>query len=212
MNKQPQIPLDLSPQPRHLFSNLLISGSNAAAVKTLKAWPDWPSPILLLMGPQGSGKTHMGQAWAAETKGVFVDNAASVNEAELFNIMNQALNGEVKGLLLADRMLPSEWDIKLPDLVSRLKNTPRIMVEEPDDDILEPIIRRLFEDQGRVVSQDLIAYLLKYHERSVVAQREIVMALEAAAQGQKVDLTKAFAAKFLKARSEGDLFAVPGEE
>ena len=100
----------------------------------------------------------------------------------------------------------------MPDLVSRLKNTPLITVEEPDDDILEPIIRRLFEDQGRVVSQDLIAYLLKYHERSVAAQREIVMALEAAAQGQKVDLTKAFAAKFLKARSEGDLFAVPGEE
>ncbi|MDA8708857.1 hypothetical protein N9M10_05720 [Hellea sp.] len=212
MNKQPQIPLDLSPKPRHLFSNLLISGSNAAAVKTLRAWPDWPSPVLLLIGPQGSGKTHMGQAWAAEYKGIFIDSASSVDEAELFSIMNQALNGEVMGVLLADRLLPGEWDIKMPDLVSRLKNTPHITVEEPDDDILEPIIRRLFEDQGRVVSQDLIAYLLKYHERSVSAQREIVMALEAAAQGQKVDLTKAFAAKFLKARSEGDLFAVPSEE
>ena len=39
----------------------------------------------------------MGQAWAAETKGVFIDSASSVDEAELFSIMNQALNGEVWG-------------------------------------------------------------------------------------------------------------------
>jgi len=106
----------------------------------------------------------------------------------------------------------TDWSIQMPDLHSRLKNTPLTVIDEHDDDILEPIIRRLYEDKGRVVSQDLIAYLLKYEERSVAAQRVIGDELESEAQRQKADLTKAFAAKYLKVRSERDLFAVPGEE
>ena len=212
MNKLPQIPLDLSPQPVHRFSNFLISESNAEALKNVQAWPDWISPILMLVGPQSCGKTHIGQAWAAETGGTFIDDASHVNESELFKIMNQALNGEIIGLLLADRMSPRDWSIDMPDLRSRLGNTPLALLQEHDDEILEPIVRRLFEDKGRVVGQDLIVYLLKYQERSVAAQRLIADELEAAAQRQKTDLTKAFASKYLKARSEGDLFAVPSEE
>lgn len=178
----------------------------------LEAWPDWPSPVLLLLGPQGSGKTHLGQAWAANTEGVFIDDASSLTESKLFAVMNQALNGEISGLLLADRTSPNEWGTRLPDLRSRFSNTPVVTLKEPDDDILEPIMRKLFEDRGRDVSQDVIAYLLKYHERTIAAQRIIVMELESAAQRQKADITKAFAAKYLKARSERDLFAVPSEE
>jgi len=154
----------------------------------------------------------MGQAWSAEAGGVFVDDASTVSEIELFTIMNQALNGDITGLLLADRLAPGEWLVQTADLRSRLKNTPLVAIEEHDDDILEPIIRRLFEDKGRVVSQDLIAYLLKYQERSISAQRVITAELEVAAQRQKADLTKAFAAKYLKAKSERDAFAVPSEK
>ena len=100
----------------------------------------------------------------------------------------------------------------MPDLRSRLSNTPTAIIEDHDDDILEPIVRKLFKDKGRDVSQDLIEYLLKYQERSIAAQRIIANELEIAAQRQKADLTKAFAAKYLKARSERDLLTVPGEE
>ena len=212
MNKLPQIPLDLSPQKAHSFANFLISESNAAAVKVVRAWPDWPSPILMLIGPQGCGKSHIGQAWIAETGGIFIDDTSHADEGDLFAIMNQALNGEISGLLLADRHAPSKWSIDMPDLRSRLTNTPLALIDEHDDEILEPIIRRLYEDKGRDVSQDLIAYLLKYQERSVSAQRIIAEELEAAAGAQKADLTKSFASKYLKARLERDLFSVPGEE
>ena len=166
----------------------------------------------MLIGPQGAGKSHIGQAWAAETGGTFIDNANEVKEADLFASMNQALNGDISGLLLAARQAPSEWGIQMPDLRSRLSNTPTAIIEDHDDDILEPIVRKLFKDKGRDVSQDLIEYLLIYQERSIAAQRIIANELEIAAQRQKADLTKAFAAKYLKARSERDVFTVPGEE
>jgi len=141
-----------------------------------------------------------------------MDDASTADEAALFAVMNQALNGEISGLILADRNVSAEWDIQLPDLRSRLSNTPMAIIEEHDDDILEPIVRKLFQDKGREVSRDLIDYLLKYQERSVAAQRVIAAELESAAQRQKADLTKAFAAKYLKGRSERDLFAVPSED
>lgn len=212
MRTPPQIPFDLSPKPTHSFANFLISDSNAAAVKAVRTWPEWPSPILLLIGPQGCGKSHLGQAWASHSDGIFMDDASTADEATLFAVMNQALNGEISGLILADRNVSAEWDIQLPDLRSRLSNTPMAIIEEHDDDILEPIVRKLFQDKGREVSRDLIDYLLKYQERSVAAQRVIAAELESAAQRQKADLTKAFAAKYLKGRSERDLFAVPSED
>ena len=154
----------------------------------------------MVVGPKGTGKTHIGLAWAKETGGIFIDDADRQDETELFAVMNRALNGEIEGLLLASRKIPSEWGIQIPDLKSRLVNTPLAVLEEHDDDILEPVIRRLFEDKGRVVSQEFIAYLLKYQERTIAAQREIAAELEHAAQANKADLTKAFAAKYLKAR------------
>ena len=166
----------------------------------------------MLIGPKGSGKTHIGRAWAAETGGRLVDDADSYDEAKLFAIMNEALNGNIDGLLLTARKAPIEWNITLPDLRSRLVNTPLTALEEHDDEILEPVLRRLFEEQGRQVSQDLIAYLLKYQTRTIAAQRDIASELEIAAQAAKADLTKAFAAKYLKTRSERDILAVPSEE
>ena len=212
MSKLPQIPLDLSPAPNYKFANFLVSGSNIQAVKIVRAWPEWTSPILIVVGPQGCGKTHLGQAWASETGGLFVDDVSAAKESDLFATMNQALNGEIAGLLLADREAPPSWAIEMPDLRSRLSNTPVAIIDEHDDDILESIVRRIYEDNGRDVSQDLIAYLLKYQERSVAAQRIIADELEAAARAQKADLTKSFASKYLKSRLERDLLAVPSEE
>jgi len=79
-----------------------------------------------------------------------------------------------------------------------LKNIALVEISEHDDEVLEMIVRGIFESKGRNVSQDLISYLLKYYERSVPAQVRIAELLEEAAQSQKTDLSKAFAVKFLK--------------
>ena len=198
MIRPPQIPLDLSPEPSFTFENLMMSTGNVDAVAMVRSWEHWPSPLLYLTGPRGSGKTHIGKAWASETRQCFIDDAQDKPEAEIFAQMNLALNGDINALLIAGH---PDWQPALPDLASRLKNTPRALLEEHDDKILEPILRKLFEDKGRSISRDVVVYLLKHHDRSVSSLRHIAAHLDMAAQSQKVDITRTFTAKILKESS-----------
>ena len=211
-----QIPLDLSPEPVFSFETFQVGDSNSDAAAMVRAWPQWPSPILLLAGPQGSGKTHLGTAWARANSGhvfksedvtnaakfnagsVFIDQATDVLEDTLFTLMNMALNGKIEGLLMTARTLPENWDIVIPDLRSRLVNTPVAILGEHEDDVLEAIIRKLFEDMGRSVKADVTAYLMKNCDRSVNAMRTVIGELEHSARQSKRDMTRAFVAAQLK--------------
>lgn len=214
----PQIPLDLSPNPDFSLVSFEVGDCNRAAYAAVTAWPNWPAPILLLSGPKGSGKTHLGQAWAKANDAaimsgdanidletisqqpVFLDAANRADEAQIFGLLNFALSGQVPGLLLAARQVPQLWDIALPDLRSRLVNVPAASLEDADDTILEAIIRKLFEDQGRMVKADVVVYLIKHEVRSIPALRRVVTELEQAARQAKRDVTRSFTASFLKAR------------
>ena len=46
--------------------------SNAAALALIEHWPDWPSRVMALTGPQGSGKSHLAAIWAAESGARFL--------------------------------------------------------------------------------------------------------------------------------------------
>lgn len=206
-----QIPLNLRPKTQPSFSNFQVSDSNAAALTILRARERWTSAALLMLGPTGCGKSHLGQAWHARYGGEFFDDAHEVEEAILFDAINRALAGQSLGVLLASHLPPAEWDVSMPDLNSRLNAMPTITLSEHDEESLEPILRELFAQVGRTVGQDVVTYVLRQTERSVDVLRELVHDLDIAAGATKADLTKAFVAKYLRQRSERDLFASPIE-
>lgn len=207
-----QIPLDLAPVKATGFDDFILTDTNRIAVTALRAWPDWPSPTLLLLGPEGTGKTHLGQAWAELSRGLFVDDADKVDETTLFGQLNSALNGEVSGLLMTSRFPIKEWGTDMPDLRSRLSNTPVMIMDDYDEIVLEPVLRGLFEARGRVITKDLVEYILRYQDRDVGTLRNLVAALDKAALSDNADLTKSFASRFLSERLERDLFSGPVEE
>jgi len=206
-----QIPLNLRPDHQLSFSNFHLSAGNKAAVTMLRARARWTSPILLLLGPAGSGKTHLGQAWQADTQGEFLDDAHSLDGTVLFDAYNRALSGESVGLVLASHLSPTEWSVDLPDLKSRLNATPIVTLSEHDEESLEPILRGLFSQVGRIVGADVVTFILNQTERSVDVLRDLVQALDRAAGEKKADLTKNFVAKYLKQNSERDSFSRPIE-
>jgi len=194
-----QIPLDLTPAPDFTFDSFIEAPSNAGALRVVRTWPAWPAPAMMLFGPEGTGKTHLGTAWQSVSQGEFIDDADGVGEDALFAAINRALRGDIPGLLLAARSAPALWGVSMPDLNSRLGAMPVMQLHEPDDDSLHPITRALFRRQGREVSRDVVDYLLKYTDRSVPALRATIAQIDAAASSAKADVTKAFAAKVVKA-------------
>src|SRR5437868_4662173 len=46
--------------------NFLEGPANAAGLALIDSWPDWPNRVMLLVGPEGSGKSHLAAIWAEE--------------------------------------------------------------------------------------------------------------------------------------------------
>src|SRR6516162_10295423 len=40
--------------------------ANIAGLALIDSWPDWPNRIMLLVGPEGSGKSHLASIWAEQ--------------------------------------------------------------------------------------------------------------------------------------------------
>ena len=45
--------------------DFLSSPCNAAPLALIERWPDWPARTFALVGPEGSGKSHLAAIWAA---------------------------------------------------------------------------------------------------------------------------------------------------
>src|SRR5260370_2741662 len=46
--------------------NFLEGPANEAGLVLIDSWPDWPNRIMLLAGPEGSGKSHLAAIWAEQ--------------------------------------------------------------------------------------------------------------------------------------------------
>ena len=60
-----QLTFDLPARPALGRGDFFVSPGNAAAVEAIQSWHDWPNGKLVLVGPVGSGKTHLSHVWAA---------------------------------------------------------------------------------------------------------------------------------------------------
>jgi len=198
--------------------------SNAAAVAALDAWPAWHGGALVLVGPEGAGKTHLAQAWAHGAGAVVLDrDRPEVTAAEgrpalmedvdrgapdeaLFHLINMAGRAG-GGLLLTARAPPAAWPAALPDLRSRLNALPTAIIEPPCDVVLEAVLRKLFRERSIRPKDEVYPYLLRRMERSIPRAREIVRRLDEAADEAGRPVSRALARQILEDDSENlDLF------
>ncbi|RMF01714.1 MAG: chromosomal replication initiator DnaA, partial [Alphaproteobacteria bacterium] len=43
--------------------DFFVSDCNRDAIRLIDAWPEWTSRVQVLVGPAGSGKTHLAHVW-----------------------------------------------------------------------------------------------------------------------------------------------------
>jgi chromosomal replication initiation ATPase DnaA len=220
-----QLPLDLRHEPSFAREDFLGAPANAEALRAIEAWPDWPGRMLLLVGPAGSGKSHLGAIWArraaaaiveaealidarpadlARAKALLIENADRLGaaEANLFHLINLARESEAYVLLTA-RGAPDDWGLKMPDLHSRLRLAPVVALGEPDEPLARAVLFKLFSDRQLAVEPAVIAYVALRIERSLGAARAIVEALDREALARGKAVTRAMAALVLKDAGEG---------
>ncbi len=210
----PQLRLDLERTPTYDRDLFVVSGCNRDAVRWVDAWPDWPGGCLALIGPEGSGKTHLSRAWAARRGAAIlaqgpIDAAAVpagpvlLEDADrrdadpaLFALIERA--GEGASLMMNARVPPRLWQAALPDLRSRLNALMVVELAPPDDAVLEGVLRRFFRDRHIRPEPDVLPYLLRRMERSVDAAARLVRRLDVAADATRRRVTRLLAKTVLE--------------
>lgn len=214
-----QLPFDLAPAPRFGRDDFLVTPSNTAAVDTLDRWPDWPDRVLLMLGPEGAGKSHLASVWAARA-GARVLVAADLAdadlhglagepaliedldrmpgaEAQLFHLLNLVRDGTAS-ILLTARSEPAAWGLRTADLLSRLRLAPAVSIEAPDDALLRAVLVKLFADRQLLVDESVVGYLVHHLDRSLGAARTAVDALDRTGLALNRRVTRAMTARVVE--------------
>jgi chromosomal replication initiation ATPase DnaA len=219
-----QLPLELVHEVGRSRDELVVGRANADAVALVDRWPEWPAPVVVLAGPAGSGKSHLASIWrersgaasfprdglgaaaleAAARGPVLVDDAdgPGLDETGLFHLVN-AVRAAGTQLLLTARRFPAAWNVRLPDLASRLKAAATVEIHEPDDLLLAGVITKLFADRQVEVEPHVVQFLVRRIERSLATAIGVVERLDRAALEQQSRITRGLAASTLSALDRG---------
>jgi chromosomal replication initiation ATPase DnaA len=200
--------------------NFLEGPANAAGLVLVESWPDWPNRIMLLVGPEGAGKSHLAAIWAEQAGARSISARAltaaavpgalatgtlvvedlkppDVDERALFHLLNLAREDEAC-VLITSRSPPSTFQIELRDLRSRLRAIPAVLLLPPDDALFRALIVKFCADRQMAVDEAVVKYLTTRIERSYAAVRQAVELLDTEALRLGRPVTRALAAELLR--------------
>lgn len=204
--------------------NYFVSQANQGAVSLIEDWINWPSRKLILVGSEGSGKTHLGHLWAGEV-GATIINATTLMEQQISELskapvlvedineiqrnqpveivlfhLHNLLYSEGHSLLMTSQILPGRLSFSLKDLQSRIEASIIAKLHPVDDDLLGAILIKMFADRQIYFSDKLLTYVLSRVERSYTAAKLFVEEVDSKAMTESRVIGKRLVRDILEAR------------
>jgi chromosomal replication initiation ATPase DnaA len=200
--------------------NFLEGPANEAGLALIDSWPDWPNRVMLLVGSEGSGKSHLAAIWAEQagarstaahaldaaavpaalaTGALVVEDlrASDFDERAMFHLLNLAREDEASVLITA-RLPPIAFEVELRDLRSRLRAIPVVSLLPPDDRLFRGLIVKFCADRQMSIDETVVSYLTTRIERSYAAVRQAIDLLDTEALRLGRPVTRALAAELLR--------------
>ncbi|NAZ35912.1 DnaA ATPase domain-containing protein [Rubellimicrobium sp. CFH 75288] len=207
------LPVALGPE------SFFVSESNADAHAMITGGLRWPEGRLLLVGPEGAGKSHLVRIWQTQTGAVRLaardlsaapalpepGAAVAVEDMEalpaaaeqaMFHLHNYLLQTGGRLLMTADRPA-AQWRIGLSDLASRMQAAHVVRIGPPDDALLAALLAKHFADRGIFPHPDVMAFLVRRIERSHAAAAAAVALLDRASLAEGCRVTLALARRIV---------------
>ena len=194
-----QLTIEMPKRPALDREDFMVNECNYQAIQFIDTFYQGKMKTGVLIGSKGSGKSHLvnvfcknfeKEKWIISEKRdkdiykIFQENniiiiedidlITSLEEEEyLFHSIN--LSKELnKILLLTSGLDLSEINIKTPDLRSRLDSIQSAKILEPNDDLMNVLILKLFHDRQILIKPNIISYLMQRVERSYLGISNIV--------------------------------------
>ena len=164
-----------------------VSESNYFAFNLIDKWPKWEKKILNINGEKFSGKTHLANIFKLKSSALFLNEIEINNDIfkkiklyesviidefsnridenliySIFNLVDQ----DSKYLLINSENPLSQINFKLPDLVSRSKNSLEAKINPPDDELIFALILKNFSDRQIKLEKQIIDFIVNRIERS----------------------------------------------
>lgn len=220
-----QLSLELPTSNSQAREDFVVSDANRNAFNHLSQYPDWPSPLALIVGPTKTGKTHLARIFAQRNSGVFLGlecetdenflsrasqnsdmplviddfERLSVSEDVLFHTVNSCMHSG-RFLVMTARTNVTEWAFKTDDLKSRATLAVNLKLQQPDDAQLSQILVKLLADRQMSTDTKTVDYLVARMERSAAEVVALVQVLDELSLSQGRAITRPLAAEALKMR------------
>ena len=188
MTRADQIALPLDWPQGDDSSRFIVSDANRDAFEHFRKWSMWPVRATLLTGPRRSGRSLLARGFVERVGGRLFDAADRHDEEELFHAWNQAQDSARPLVMIVDEVPPA-WEIRLPDLRSRIAATPTARINQPDDELFPALIERLFADRGLHIPAEALRFTATRVTRDYFTAERVVEAVDRFAIAERARLS-----------------------
>ena len=180
-------------------NDFFVSESNFYAYSLLLSWPKWEKKIINIHGERYSGKTHLIEIFLKKNKGLIIDvkkfenydldelrfneniiieNISDEIDESLFYSFIDTIDKYNKFLILTSNKSLNDFNFKLEDLKSRLKNCLFAEIQKPDDILIQALITKNLADYQITIDSKLIDFISKRITRSFAKIREFICTID----------------------------------